>query len=86
MSCHSKQSLETSHDVQCHEEQTRNADLVWCHSGQGGKRGGNEGVKGVQSKGELMGMGISEHNYKLRLMEETHIDIVIQIECTQTAH
>ena len=52
MSCHSKQSLETSHDVQCHEEQTRNADLVWCHSGQGGKRGGNEGVKGVQSKGE----------------------------------
>ena len=70
MSCHSKQSLETSHDVQCHKEQTKNADSVWCHKGQGGKRGGNEGVKGVQSKGER-GMGISEHNYKLRLMEET---------------
>ena len=52
MSCHSKQSLETSHDVQCHKAQTKNADSVWCHKGQGGKRGGNEGVKGVQSKGE----------------------------------
>ena len=47
-----KHSLETSHNVQCHKVQTKNADSVWCHKGQEGKRGGNEGVKGVQSKGE----------------------------------